>query len=131
MISLKNKLKIRSWGLYSHWDKDSKQLPKVTKFTLDIPIGPGQEWGMIIDITGAKGELLEWEMIHPPMKDDNGQALSQFRGTYKVPTNVDQFFLGDTFWEPYEQMAGEWVLRIKQNKSILVEKKFQAHLPKF
>lgn len=128
-ISQKN-VSIVSWGIYSKWKSNSKELPKIQEFTLAIPIIIDQEWGMIISIDNSKDKELQWEIKHPPLYDEDQKLIGDFKGNYKVLSNEDTFFLGDTFWEPLETMQGEWTCTIRSGKQIIAKKIFKAVLTK-
>ncbi|MCD8265333.1 MAG: DUF3859 domain-containing protein [Tannerellaceae bacterium] len=41
---------ILSYGLYTPWDRNSKELPKVLRHTLDIPAAIDVEFGFILSV---------------------------------------------------------------------------------
>ncbi|MEG1585776.1 MAG: DUF3859 domain-containing protein, partial [Bacteroidales bacterium] len=108
-----------SWGIYTAWDRNSKELPRIRKFTQTIPAELNIEFGYTLHITGAKGEQLEFVMKHPPFTDDNGNIRPDFTGVHFIPSNDWNFFLGDTIWAPESDKCGEWTLiTYLQNKEI-------------
>lgn len=113
-----------SYGIYSRWDKSNKSLPRLVNITTQIPIVPEIEFGYHLKMKGAKGKILEFTMEHPPMTDENGQPMPTFEGTCFVDSNDFNFFLGDTVWEPYAQMAGIWRLKTQLEGKVIADKKF-------
>lgn len=129
MTRKKPSFEIYSYGIYSKWDKQSKQLPKLLDITSHIPITPDIEFGYVLIIKGGKGIMLKFRIDHPPMMDSNGNSLPPFEGEEYITSNDYSFFLGDTIWTPYEQMAGQWILKIGYEEKVISEKKFQLFLP--
>ena len=101
---------IYSYGIYTSWDRESKELPKILEITNRIPVIPGIEFGCVIRIKGAKGKTIRFRIDHPPFKDETGETAPPFTGEYFINSNDYEFFLGDTVWEPYEDKAGTWEL---------------------
>jgi len=129
MAKKKATFEIYSYGIYSKWDKSSKQLPKLMDVTTRIPIQPDIEFGYILKAKAAKGLTLKFRIEHPPMKDENNDWLPSFEGEEIINSNDFAFFLGDTVWPPYEQMQGDWKLLIWCNDKVVAEKKFLLYLP--
>ena len=102
MPRLKPEFEICSFGLYTAWDRESKELPKIRKHTLEINAETGVEFGLILSVKKAKGEVLEYRIDHPPFTDEQGNIAPPFEGTYYISSNDFRFFLGDTVWEPVE-----------------------------
>lgn len=105
MAKKKVDVKVESYGLYKPLDKGSKELPKLVRFTEEIPCELGVEFGTILHIRNARGLKLTFQIDHPPFSDE------PFTGTEHIPLNDWKFFLGDTTWEPVEDKAGEWRIR--------------------
>jgi len=124
MPKIKPEFTIKSYGLYTAWDKESKSLPKIVKHTLEIPAGLGVEFGFILSVRKGKGEVLSYRIDHPPFVDDNGEVMPPFEGTYFVNSNDFQFFLGDTVWEPVEDKKGLWTLSVSYKDKEVVSKRF-------
>ena len=91
-----------SYGIYSRWERSSKELPRLMDITDRIPVQPDIEFGYILKIIGAKGKKLEFCIDHPPFNDDKGNPAPPFEGEYFINSNNYDFFLGDTVWEPFE-----------------------------
>ena len=110
MPRLKPEFEICSFGLYTAWDRESKELPKIRKHTLEIHAETGVEFGLILSVKKAKGEVLEYRIDHPPFTDEQGNIAPPFEGHYYISSNDFRFFLGDTVWEPVEDKKGIWKL---------------------
>jgi len=110
MPKQKPDVKIESYGLYRPLEKKGKALPKLVRFTEEIPCELGVEFGYILHIRNARGLKLAFQIDHPPFLRD-GEIDLPFSGTEHIPLNDWKFFLGDTTWEPIEDKAGEWRIR--------------------
>jgi hypothetical protein len=118
-----------SYGTYTRWDAQSRKLPKLTNVTTLVDIVPGIEFGYVLKIKGAKGKLLNYNIEHPAIYDGNGHLMQSFMGECFVNSNDYEFFLGDTVWEPYGQMQGQWTLTTSCDGRVLAEKTFRLRLP--
>jgi hypothetical protein len=110
MAKQKPVVKMGSWGLYTPLDKNSKELPKLIRFTREIPCEAGVEFGYILHIRKGRGMKLTFQIDHPPFQR-NGEMVPPFTGEEYVRSNDWKFFLGDTTWEPIEDKAGDWRIR--------------------
>ena len=117
--------KIHSYGLYTEWDRQSKALPKIKKFTKTIPSKIGIEFGYILEIIKAKGKKLDFCIHHPPFTDSTGNIAPSFTGEVYVKTNDWRFFLGDTIWEPEHDKIGTWRLTIELEGKVLADESFE------
>lgn len=54
MAKSKAIIRIDSYGIYSIWDSESKKLPKIQQFTLDIPAEIDMEFGFSVNIKKPK-----------------------------------------------------------------------------
>ncbi len=106
------KVEIISYGKYSNWDRESRNLPKLIDLTEEVKAEIGVEFGMIIEIFKAKGRYLDFKIDHPPFKDNDGNIEIPFEGTYQIRNNPYSFFLGDTIWEPVEGKKGPWTMSV-------------------
>ncbi len=111
-----------SYGIYSNWDRNSKELPKLKKITTEIPLQLDIEFGYVVKIKGAKGKRIQFEIDHPPFPDKNGRPTPPFTGEYFVKSNDYEFFLGDTIWLPLHNKKGEWKLTTWLDDKILFQK---------
>ncbi len=108
----KPEVEIVSYGKYSNWDRDSKELPELLDLTEVVKAEIDVEFGMIIEIFKAKGRYLDFVIDHPPFKDEYGNIAPPFEGTYQIKSNPFSFFLGDTIWEPVEDKKGPWTMTV-------------------
>lgn len=123
MAKKKVQHELYSYGIYSRWERQNKNLPKLLEITDQIPVKDDIEFGYILKINGAKGKILDFRIDHPPFKNENGQTTPPFKGEYYINSNDYEFFLGDTVWEPYEDKAGEWRLRTWLEGKLIADKK--------
>lgn len=128
MAKKKISYELYSYGIYSRWERESKQLPKLMEITKQIGIKPDIEFGYVIKIKGAKGKKLEYKIDHPPFKDKQGNIEPPFVGEVYVNSNDYEFFLGDTVWEPYEDKAGEWKLSTWMDDELIAYKELVLSL---
>ena len=122
---------ITSYGIYSHWDAKSKQLPKITEFTTTVPANEEIEFGFTVNIKKAKGELINFCIYHPGVLGKKGKALPPFDGEIYVRSNDWDFYLGDTIQllDPvngFESNIGKWRMTLTMNGNIIAEKTFDV-----
>ncbi len=117
-----------SYGIYSHWERQSKALPKLLEITNNIKIQDDIEFGYVLKIKGAKGKKLEYKIEHPPFKNEHGQIEPAFKGEYFINSNDYEFFLGDTVWQPYQDKAGDWILSTWLDGELIAYKKLILYL---
>lgn len=122
MAKKKIESELYSYGIYTHWDRNSKSLPKLLKITSEIPLKLDIEFGYIIRIKGAKGKRIQFEIDHPPFLDEKGEIAAPFIGEYFIRSNDYEFFLGDTIWEPLHNKKGEWKITTWLDEEILIQK---------
>ena len=67
MAKKKIEIEIKSWGIYSKWERESKELPKIKKFAEKIPAIEDIEFGYILHLKGAKGKMIDFVIKHPPL----------------------------------------------------------------
>ncbi len=72
MAKRKPQIRIRSYGVYTQWDSGSKELPRIEEFTTRVPAKIDVEFGMIVNIKGAKNQPLEYCIYHPDIPDAEG-----------------------------------------------------------
>lgn len=111
-----------NYGRYSEWDRDNESLPKFIELTDTVEAALGVEFGMIVEIRKARGRYLQFEIDHPPFKDQDGNIEPPFTGTFRVKHNPFHFFLGDTVWDPIEDKRGYWKLSILLDDKMLLSK---------
>jgi len=124
MAKTKLSWKMKSYGIYSHWDRHAKDLPRIKKHTTAIPAYIGVEFGYILNIKKAKGKKMITRIEHPPFKDDEGTIRPAFVHEVYVRSNDWNFYLGDTIWEPVWDKLGDWQLVISMEGQVLADKTF-------
>ncbi len=127
MAKRKTEVKVRTWGIYTKWDRESKELPGILTVTTEIPAEIDIEFGIVVNVRGAKNALLTYCIDHPGILDAQGFTRPPFSGTVYVKTNDWDFFLGDTIWEPVRDKLGEWHMWIKLEGAVVAEKKFDVY----
>ncbi len=128
MAKINPQFKIRSYGIYSKWDHDSKELPKIKEFTTEIPAQEDIEFGYILNVKKGKGAKLSYCINHPNITDSNGDVMAPFCDEIHVTNNDWDFFLGDTIWLPIENKTGFWHIVIMFNNKIVADKTFDVSL---
>ncbi|MFB6317041.1 DUF3859 domain-containing protein [Saccharicrinis sp. FJH54] len=122
MPKQKPSFEIYTYGIYSKWDRDSKDIPKIIKITDRIPAEIDIEFGYLLKIKRGKGIRLEFKIEHPPFKDDKGKTRPPFTGEHYVNGNDWEFFLGDTIWEPVSDKIGKWTLSTYYEGKVVAKK---------
>ncbi len=124
----RKKLQVRmvSYGIYSDFDRDSKQLPDIEDFTVDIPAIEGIEFGYILNIKGGRGQKLDFVIEHPPFRDKTGRIAPAFTGEIYIRNSDYKFFLGDSLWAPIEDKVGAWRMQTYARGSIIADKTFKV-----
>lgn len=129
MAKRKPETRVRSFGLYTPFERGGKELPKIREFTTEVPARLGVEFGLIVTIRKARGATLRYTIEHPPFRDGDGEIVPPFTGESIVPHSEYDFFLGDTVWEPLADKVGDWTLRLEVDDEIVAEKTFCVFLP--
>ena len=127
MAKRKPQIRIRSYGIYTQWESGSRDLPKISEFTMDVPAIVDIEFGLVVNIQGAKNQELEYCIYHPGIIDKNGNVREPFDGVVYVKTNDWNFYLGDTIWEPLEDKLGDWRMTLEMDNKLIAEKTFCVH----
>jgi len=122
-------IQVESYGRYSKWDRESRQLPKIREFTNTIEASEGNEFGMILRITAGKGLRLDYCIKHPPFNDRNGNTEPDFRGEYFVRSNNFEFFIGDCIALPVEDKTGTWKVIVYLKGKEVAKHTFKVILP--
>ena len=118
---------IRTFGIYTKWDSNAKELPKLVEVTEAVPAEVDIEFGFIARIRGAKNQRLHYCIEHPGIRDNDGNVREPFTGFVFVKTNDWDFYLGDTVWEPIDDKLGDWHMWIELNGSRMAEKTFEVY----
>ena len=127
MARRKPEIRMRSYGIYDKWNAESKDLPRITEFTTEVPAEIDIEFGFIVNIKGAKNEELFYCIDHPGILDAEGNRRDPFDGSVYVKTNDWQFYLGDTIWAPIDDKLGEWHMWIELGGAVVAEKTFDVY----
>ena len=127
MAKRKPDVTMRSHGVYTRWDSDSKQLPKIKDFTTRVRAVIDVEFGFVVNIKGAKNQQLGYCIDHPGIRDADGDIRPPFAGTEYIKTNDWDFYLGDTIWAPLDDKLGDWRMTLEMDGKIVAEKTFQLH----
>lgn len=125
----KPQVEVKSFGIYTQWESESKELPRVVEFTRQIPAVVDIEFGIVVNIKKAKNELINFCIHHPGIKDEAGKVRAPFDGQVYAKTNDWDFFLGDTIWLPIEDKLGPWQLTIEIAGRQLVDETLQIVAP--
>ena len=122
----KPEIRLRTYGIYTPWDHDSKELPRFQELTTRIPAIVDIEFGFVINIKGAKNQELDFCIDHPGIRDDSGKRRRPFDGTVYVKTNDWDFYLGDTIWEPIADKLGPWRMTLELAGEVIADKTFEV-----
>lgn len=117
-------IKLYSYGEYSKWEKNSKEIPKILDITTKIEAETGTEFGYVLHINQGKGEKLIFQIDHPPFTNEMGEISPPFTGEQFIKTNDFKFYLGDCVWEPVTNKLGKWELTTWHNGQIVAHKIF-------
>ena len=129
MVRRKIEVRMRTYGIYTKWDADSKDLPQICKVTTRVPAEINIEFGFVVHVKGAKNEELDYCIEHPGILDTAGRKRDPFDGSVYVKTNEWDFYLGDTIWDPIDDKLGRWHMWIKLKGTIVAEKTFEVFAP--
>lgn len=129
MTKRKPEIRIKSYGVYSKWDSENKQLPKIVEFTTSVSAEIDVEFGFVVNIKGAKNQKLEYCINHPGILDADGNRRAPFDGSVFIKTNDWDFYLGDTIWEPVEDKLGLWHMTLELGGNIVAEREFKIFEP--
>ena len=128
MVKRKPEIRMRTYGIYTKWDSESKELPKIREITTRVPAELHIEFGFIIQVKGAKNQELYYCINHPGILDSEGRRREPFDGTVYVKSNEWDFYLGDTIWEPIQDKIGNWHMWLELNGAKVAEKTFAKTL---
>lgn len=124
MPKKKPEITIANYGQYTTWNKKSREMPKLIKYTDTIEAFEGNEFGIIINVDYCKGKVLDFTIKHPPIVNEEGNLMPQFKGELYVNSIHTQFFVGDGIWLPIHDKIGEWEVIIYLDGKKAVSKKF-------
>ena len=116
--------RVYSYGEYSKWDRESREIPKILDFKTEIKAEIGTEFGYVLHIRNGKGETIEFTIDHPPFNNIHGKPEPPFTGEQFIRTNDFEFYLGDCVWEPLEDKLGKWELSTYYQGQLVAQKTF-------
>lgn len=122
MAKKKVEVELYSYGEYSRWNRQSKDLPKLINITEEIEAVIGTEFGYVLRIYKGKGKRIDFQIDHPPFEDGNGEVVPPFTGEEYIRANDYEFFLGDCIWEPLEDKLGKWTMTASIDGEIVAQK---------
>ena len=127
MPKKKVEFRLRSCGIYENWDSESAELPRFIEATKRVQAVIGIEFGLVVNIQGAKNKELYYCIDHPGIKDDSGGVREPFDGTVYVKKNDWNFYLGDTIWEPIDDKVGPWRMTVELDGTCLADETFEVY----
>ena len=127
MAKRKIEVRLRSCGIYTHWDADSKSLPRFREATHRICAELGVEFGFVVNIQGGKNKELFYCIEHPGILDAEGKRRPPFAGSVYIKQNDWKFFLGDTIWEPVADKLGAWRLTLELERKLVADETFELY----
>ena len=119
-------VKLVSYGRYTRWDANSKDLPELLEFTHTIAGELGVEFGYVVNVKKARRETLEYEIRHPTFHAAEGAKSAPFTGSVRIPSNDYLFFIGDTLWEPLWDKFGPWRMILKIRGQVVADETFDV-----
>lgn len=128
MAKRKTEVEMRTYGIYTQWDSDSKELPRFSESTTRVRAEIDVEFGFVVNIKGCKNQQLHYCIDHPGILDANGVRRPPFDGFVYVKTNDWDFYLGDTIWEPIGDKLGDWRMTLELGGKIVAEKTFELYV---
>lgn len=125
MAKRKPEFKIQTYGVYTHWAADSKELPHIQEFTTQVQAYVGVEFGFVMNVKGGRNHKLHFCIDHPGILGDDGRRRRPFQGEVYVKGNDWNFYLGDTIWEPIADKLGRWHMSVTMAGKTVAEKTFE------
>jgi hypothetical protein len=122
MAKRKTEVEMYSYGEYSPWNRESKEIPKLLKITDVVEAETGSEFGYVLRIKKAKGKRIDFRIDHPPFKDSEGKVMPPFTGQVIINSNNYEFFLGDCIWDPASDKMGIWTMTTKIDGKVVAQK---------
>ncbi|MBW8192358.1 DUF3859 domain-containing protein [Neiella marina] len=131
MAKTKFSSRIVSAGIYDGFDASSKQLPKIKSFTRHVLAELDVEFGLIVNISKAKGHRIVWRIEHPNLVNDEGDVMPPFEGEEFISDNDWHFYLGDCIWAPIDDKGGNWRMTIELNGALIVDETFDVEVDEY
>ena len=63
MVKRKIDIELYSYGEYSRWDRESRDIPRLINIAETIPATIGTEFGYVLKIKRGKGEKLTFQIM--------------------------------------------------------------------
>lgn len=120
---------IESYGLYTQWNSNDRELPKIVEFTNVIRAYEGNEFGMILRIRKGKGVKLDYNITRPAIQIGSNRAENDLGGKHIIRSNDYKFFVGDCINPPLEDKLGKWIISIYSEGVLLAKKTFNVIMP--
>lgn len=127
MARKKPEFRLRTYGIYTQWESNSRELPKVLEVTTRIPAVVDIEFGFIANVRGGKNICLEYCIDHPGILDKDGNRRPAFTGEVFAKTSDWDFFLGDTIWAPINDKLGTWKLSLSWEGKVVAQQAFEIY----
>lgn len=126
-------IEIMTYGVHSHWDSTSKELPKIKQFTTEITATEGVEFGFITNIKKAKNEIINFSIFHPGIINKEGNTLAPFKGEIYIRNNNWDFYLGDTIQLLHPTLGlksnlGIWRMTLELQGKTIAQKSFTVSM---
>lgn len=127
MAKRKPEIRIRTFGIYTKWQTDSKRLPQIVEVTTRVPAVIDIEFGFVVNVKGAKNQKLAYCINHPGILDADCNKRAPFAGVVYVKTSDWDFYLGDTIWLPLDDKMGPWRMSVQLDEDNVAEKTFDVY----
>lgn len=128
MPKIKHTYEIESYGIYTLLDRKSKKLPQIMEFNNKIPVRSDIEFGVILKITKAKGDSINFIIKHPKWEKSEGGFIPNFEGKIPIKGSPYRLFIGDYFWKPWKDKAGIWQIQAWHNGKKIIDHIFEMYL---
>ncbi len=101
---------------------DRIPLPSLEIATETIPARLCRSFGLIFTRAGRAETPLTVRISHPPLHRPDGRIGSV--DLFDIPPGAGRHFVGFTFTEPWEMVAGEWVFTLLAGDHLLARESF-------
>src|SRR5690606_14000757 len=129
MAKKKVETRLMSRGIYTKWNAESKELPRLVKITNEIPGELDVEFGYILNIKKAKNKKLQYCNYHPQIPHADGNPMSPFAVEEYIKQNDWSFFIGDTIWGPVDNKKGPWRITLTIEGVLVADETFNLVYP--
>lgn len=101
---------------------DRVTLPTLLAATATVPAAPCRSFGLIFARAGAAAAPLTIRVRHPPLHRPDGAGGSV--DIFEIPAGTGLRFVGFTFTEAWEMVAGEWEFTLLAGDRELARQRF-------